>query len=352
MFHVKKLHEKADLCAPKKQSPDCKAPMTDYKPLFWLQNHHLNTIIPNRFRTFPDHRYHRVRIPTPDGDFLHLDFTEPFRKVTGQTAIIVHGLEGSSQSGYAKGLSRILHDAGYTTVVLNLRSCGGVPNNKLQSYHSGKTDDLHTAVQYLIEQGASHIKITGFSLGGNIALKYAGEAGKNLPPQVKQIAAVSAPCDLHGSSKALSKPSNKIYLNRFLQSLKNKAIDKLNHFEPSFLDESKIRKATTFYEFDDAFTAPVHGFESAADYYTKCSSKTVLNELKIPALVINAQDDSFLSESCYPRDEAENNPFLHVLTPQKGGHVGFTDRWPLRRAQWHERVILYFFEKQTTPEKN
>lgn len=324
--------------------------MTHYKPLFFLRNNHLNTIIPNRFRSFENHRYHRERINTPDGDFLHLDFTEPFRKVNSKAILVLHGLEGSSASGYAKGISSLLHDSGYTAAVLNMRGCGGIPNNKLQSYHSGKTDDLHTAIQYLIEQGAENIKIAGYSLGGNIALKYAGDAGINLPKQVKQIAAVSVPCDLEGSSRKLGEPYNRIYLNRFLKQLKIKAIDKINHFEPPFLDENKILKASGFMEFDDAFTAPVHGFKNALDYYEKCSSKSVLTNIKIPTLIINALDDSFLSEGCYPYNEAEEIRNLHLLTPEKGGHAGFTDQWPLHKPQWHERVIAGFFEKQSLPD--
>lgn len=325
--------------------------MSDYKPLFFVRNNHLNTIIPNRFRHFKNHRYHRERIATPDGDFLHLDFTEPFRKVTSKAALVLHGLEGSSQSGYAKGISGILHDAGYTVAVLNMRGCGGVPNNKLQSYHSGKTDDLHTAVQYLIHQGAENIMVIGFSLGGNIALKYAGDQSKSLPVEVSKIVGVSVPCDLRGSSQKLEENSNKIYLSRFLQQLKIKALDKLNRYEPTLLDKAKIRTASSFLEFDDAFTAPVHGFESAIDYYEKCSSKSVLTKIKRPTLIINALDDSFLSTGCYPFQEAEENNNIKLLTPAKGGHVGFVDKWPLFKPQWHERTILQFIEKQFKPEK-
>lgn len=321
--------------------------MTNYKPLFFLSNSHLNTIIPNRFRKFDNHRYHRERIPTPDGDFLHLDFTEPFRKIGEKVALILHGLEGSSASGYAVGISKLLHDQGYTSVVLNMRSCGGIPNNKLQSYHSGKTDDLHTAIEYLTAQGAENIKIMGYSLGGNIALKYAGDAGSNLPEQITQIAAISVPCDLAGSSKKLGERANRIYLTRFLKQLKEKAIDKINHYDPAFLDESKIKNAKDFETFDHNFTAPVHGFKSAQDYYKRCSSKPVLKYITVPTLIINALDDSFLSPECYPYEECENNLQLQLLTPKKGGHVGFTDQWPLYKPQWHERIISHFFETGT-----
>ncbi len=317
---------------------------SSYSPHFLFRNAHINTIIPNRFRKISDLVYKRKRIQTDDQDFLDLDFSFPKNETTNSNKIIllIHGLEGSSESIYAKALCSHLNKQSLPTAVLNLRGCSGEPNLIPQSYHSGKTDDLENAIKFLISINYKHIHLVGFSLGGNLLLKYLGDCSTNLFPEISSCVAVSSPCHLESSSKKLGLWQNRIYLNRFLSQLKEKVVAKSKLIHLPGISLQNVRTAQNFHEFDNAFTAPIHGFKNANHYYTDCSSIFVLHSISVPTLIVNALDDSFLSEDCFPYKQAEKNKFILLETPKKGGHVGFIDKIPLNNTQWLEKRIATF----------
>ncbi len=303
---------------------------------------HINTIIPNKLRKIKELRFERVRIFTPDGDFIDLDraFHE---NSNNKTAVLIHGLEGSAQSGYIKGMANTLLKNNYNVCAINLRGCSGEDNLKLETYHSGKISDLHTVLQYLNQNNESIDVAIGYSLGANLLLRYAGgpEYSEPIP---KKIVAVSAPVDLAGSSEVLNRFENRIYLWHFLRKLKNKAVLKLKKFPEANLNQQKVLSSRNFYEFDDAFTAPVNGFKGASDYYRNASALPYLKNITVPTLIVNALDDTFLSDSCYPSSPTIGNNLIQTLYPKKGGHVGFIDRLPLSSTQWHERNIMSFLQ--------
>lgn len=317
---------------------------SSYSAHFLFQNPHINTIVPNRLREIRNLSYSRKRIQTPDNDYLDLDFalSADQNSKSDNIVLIIHGLEGSSQSIYAKALCSHLNINAQHAVVLNLRGCSGELNLLPQSYHSGKTDDLETAIRYLIAENYKHIHLVGYSLGGNLMLKYLGDCNKQNHSQLVSAIAVSTPCHLESSSKKLGLWQNRIYLNRFLSQLKVKVVAKSKLMELPGISLQNVRKAQNFHEFDNAFTAPIHGFKNANHYYTSCSSINVLHFISLPTLIINALDDSFLTTECYPFAQANLNPFLHLETPNKGGHVGFVNILPLNKPQWLEKRIHAF----------
>jgi uncharacterized protein len=291
---------------------------SDYQPSFFLRNGHANTILSFLLRKKIHLDFIRETIQTPDADFLHLDCIQHGNK---KCAILVHGLEGSAESTYILSLALLLSKNGWDVVALNLRGCSGKPNNLYRAYHSGATDDLGLIVEKLSLK-YSELVIIGFSLGGNIVLKYSGENDGVLPLQVKAIVGVSVPCHLSSSSSKLEQFQNKIYSSRFLKSL----LSKLNYKQqlyPKQLDVKLFQTIKTIRDFDDLYTAPSNGFQNAEDYYRKCSSVFFIQYIKVPTLIINAQDDPFLSPQCFPFDEANANPYIDLYDPKFGGHVGF-----------------------------
>ena len=304
-----------------------------YRPPWFLFGGHLQTVYPALFRKFPIVANRRERIDTLDGDFLDIDWGI---KGNSKLAIICHGLEGSSQEHYAQGMARAMMKNGWDALCWNYRGCSGETNRLLRSYHSGATDDLETVIDHAIGVGRyERIDLIGFSLGGNLILKYAGDLDTDT--KVKSLCAFSVPCDLAASSAQLAKPSNAIYMTRFMKSLSRKVIEK-DLLYPDRLEMGGLKEMRTFAEFDDQYTAPLNGFESAEDYWTKCSSLLVLEKIKVPTLVVNALNDPFLPKECYPYAAAKKNTFLKLETPQYGGHVGFVELaedgfyWSERRA--------------------
>lgn len=314
---------------------------SSYKPHFYFRNAHVNTILPALLRKVDDVEYKRQRIDTPDNDFIDLDFS-----CVGSSTIVVavHGLESNTQRAYIKGVVKIVNQQGWDAVALNLRSCSGEPNLTYGSYHSGKTDDLDTAIHYIYERYNS-ILLIGFSLGGNIVLKYVGEKSDALLPKIKAAIGISTPCCLAGSSVELAKLKNFVYQQNFIRTLKQKAIYKQKRFFNSKAYLYKLKKIRTFYDLDSLYTAPAHGFKDANDYWEKCSSKQFLPYVAIPTLIINAADDPFLSESCYPYTEAEQNANVFLEVPCFGGHMGFAHSFHLSQTLWHEKRIVKFFKQ-------
>ena len=320
---------------------------SSYQPPLLFGSAHLQTIFPTLFRRLPAHNLQRERITTPDGDFLDLDWSVGNSK---QLAILSHGLEGSSQRVYMLGMSRALRQAGIDTLCWNFRGCSGEMNRKLHFYHSGFTVDLQTVIRHAIEAGDyQEIYLIGFSIGGNITLKYLGEQGDELPSRIRGAVAFSVPCDLASSAVELAKPANKIYMRRFLKQLHLKIKAKIETF-PGEIDDKDYHLIRDFRQFDDQYTAPLNGFRDAEDYWQQSSSKFYLKDIRCPALLVNALNDSFLSDDCYPVAEARNNPYLHLEMPAKGGHVGFV-QFNRQNIYWLEKRALEFIrgvgEQQT-----
>jgi len=295
-------------------------PSPKFSPPFYQFSKHLQTILPSILRTVNGVNYTRERISTPDNDFLDLDWSV----IDSDTLLIVsHGLEGDASRPYVKGMVKAANNAGIDALAWNYRSCSGEPNKLISSYHLGATEDLDLVIRYALQQKKYEtIYLTGFSAGGNITLKYLGEAPEKVPSEVKRAAVFSVPCHLKSAALQISRPENRIYLRRFLNSLRRKLEQKLP-ISNGELDLSDYHLVRDFQTFDDKFTAPLHGFASADDYYAQCSSLAYLPDIQIPTLLVNAQNDPFLSEKCFPVQEAEENANLFLEMPENGGHVGF-----------------------------
>jgi uncharacterized protein len=310
--------------------------MKQYKPPFILFNNHFETVYPSVFRNVALVKsYVRERITTPDHDFLDLDWIENH---SSKLVIISHGLEGNSTRAYVLGMANIFATSGYDVLAWNYRGCGEEINKQLRFYHSGATYDLDTVVQHAINMDRyNEIYLVGFSLGGNLTLKYLGE--RTAHPLIKKAATFSVPLDLHSSCQQLSKPSNAIYSMRFLRSLKAKIVAKAEQFKE--LDVSSLAGIKSLIEFDDSYTAPLHGFASALDYYSKCSALPFLPAIAVPTLIVNAKNDPFLSPACYPTQVVKGPRFVQVELPERGGHVGFA-LFNKNGAYWSELRALTF----------
>jgi predicted alpha/beta-fold hydrolase len=296
----------------------------------------LPVLLPRRLQV----AYLRERLELDDGDFLDLDWV---RAGSDKLAILSHGLEGSSEDGFVRGTATLLRLAGWDALAWNLRGCGGEANRLVRFYHSGETGDLDTIIQYAAT-AYSQIALVGVSLGGNITLKYLGE---RIPhPSVIGAVTVSVPVDLLASAAALDhRWSNRIYQNRFIKLLTAKIEKKALSFPDQFeVSESKLIR--TFKEFDDRYTAPIHGFRDAVDYWKQSSSVQYLRGINVPTLLLNARDDPFLTRECFPYSDARQNACLFLETPDWGGHVGFVDlvngleRWcEGRTAEFLEKIV-------------
>ncbi len=307
----------------------------NYTPPLLLFNGHLETIYPALFRHVPLQPYQRERLTTPDNDFLDLDW---LTQQSDKLVIISHGLEGNTSRAYVKGMARALFLNGFDVLAWNYRGCSEEMNRQLRFYHSGATDDLDTVITHAVNQQYKSISLVGFSLGGNLSLKYLGE-NRNRPAALHKAVVFSVPLNLHTSCITISQPSNRIYANRFLKSLKEK-VQRKARMMPG-LDTRGLKKIKTLMEFDDVITGPLHGFNNALDYYTRCSSISVVHNVEIPTLIINALNDPFLSRDCFPVEELGQHPFVRFAATQRGGHVGFTE-FGSNGLYWSERQALAF----------
>ncbi len=310
-----------------------------YKPPYFFKNGFIATVYSGLFRTV-NLEQERERITLSDGDFLDLDWSFSEEK-SNKLVILLHGLEGHGQRPYMTGTAKHFNANGVDAICMNFRGCSGENNLKYYSYHSGFTDDLHTVIQYAIaSKNYSEIYLKGISLGANIILKYLGEH-KNIPEEVKASIAVSVPVDLYGSCRELHKLKNKPFHDRFLNDLVKHLKEKQQLF-PSELSLEDIKRVKTLKEFDDLYTSKAHGFKDALDYYEKCSSLQFLPQIKVPSLIINALNDSFLSPECYPVKDAKSNPSLYLEMPNCGGHAGFIDR---KNVYYNEKRALRFVKE-------
>ena len=308
----------------------------DYTPPRFLFNAHLETIYPSVFRKVKAQPYQRERIATPDKDFLDLDW---LKQGSPKVVILSHGLEGNTTRGYMKGMARACYEQGYDVLAWNFRGCSEELNTALRFYHSGATDDLATVVDHACRLNQyKEIYLVGFSLGGNLTLKYLGEH-RNRPSLLKKAMVFSVPMHLHTSCIKISQPSNWIYSKRFLKSLSKKVILKARQFPE--LDTRPLDQIKTLSEFDDCFTGPIHGFKNALDYYEQCSSIHFVQDIALPTFIINAANDPFLSKECYPTTLLEGHPSVRFESPTYGGHVGFT-LFNEKKLYWSEIQALRF----------
>jgi hypothetical protein len=289
-----------------------------YTPPFPFKNRHIHTIYPTLFRRIHSLRFRRRRVELPDGDFIDLDES---KLGSDHAVIICHGLEGSSDAHYVRGMARAFNGAGWDAIAFNFRGCGGETNRLPRFYHSGSTEDLDHIVRMVAGEYA-RIALVGFSLGGNLILKYLGEKKYRIPKKLRGACAISVPSLLESAARELDRPGNFIYTRRFLFRLRRKIREKSRIF-PDRISEAPFRGIRTLREFDDRYTAPRHGFTDAIEYWTKSSSKQFLKNIRIPTCIINSLDDPFLGAECHPIQEAKTNRNLTLILTDHGGHVGF-----------------------------
>ncbi len=306
--------------------------MKPYSPPAFLFNRHLETIYPAIFRKVVLEHYQRERITTLDNDFLDLDW---LKQSSPNLVIISHGLEGNSHRAYMKGMAKVFYEQGFDVMAWNYRGCSNEINKQLRFYHSGATDDLGFVINHASSQ-YDNVFLLGFSLGGNLTLKYLGEIG-SVNPKIKKAVTFSVPLDLHKSCLQISQPHNWPYEQRFLKSLKTKVILK-SKTQPA-LNIKGINQIRTLMEFDDQFTAPIHGFKNAIDYYTQSSAIHFLSKIKTPTLIVNAKNDPFLSKECYP--DVNSLSAITFEIPERGGHVGFS-QFSQNGLYWSELRALEY----------
>lgn len=284
------------------------------------------------------------RIPTSDGDEITL-VSAPSPD-TGPILLMLHGLEGGLRSHYAGGIWSVARQKGWQPKMLLFRTCDGRMNSARRTYHSGETSDLDFVVQRLVRENPSRpIGFAGVSLGGNVLLKWLGELGDAAPEQVRAAIAISTPYDLARSSKAIDSGFSRLYQWNFLRSLKRKAREKVSQYS-DVCDEMALDSLTTMWEFDDRFTAPLHGFRDAADYYARSSSIGFVARIRRPTLLLSAQDDPFHSRDVLRDVEkiAATNPFVTTEFHERGGHVGFVGGAPWRPTYYVESRVASFLE--------
>ncbi len=315
-----------------------------YQAPTYFNNGHLQSIFPHLCRFIRGISYQRERIATPDDDFLDIDWS----CVGSKRAIILsHGLEGSSRQPYILGMARAFNRQGWDAIAWNFRGCSGEPNQQVRAYHSGATDDLETIIQHVFnKRGYQEIALIGFSLGGNLTLKYVGERENSIDKRILSAITFSVPCQLKGSAYHLDRSENRIYLSRFMRQLKNKVKAK-HKLYPEHINLTDLHKMKSFRAFDDCYTAPWHGFKNAEDYWENCSATQFIQGIRIPTLLINAKNDPFLPESCYPYQQALQSDYLHLETPNSGGHVGFIS-FNRSGTYWSEQRAVEFAENPLT----
>ncbi len=312
--------------------------MHAYKAPFWLPDGHSQSIYPSLFRRVPLTHSHSERLELPDGDFLDVDWHLRNGELHEKPLLIVsHGLEGDSRRHYITGLIRSFPE--FHALAWNYRSCSGDPNRNLRFYHSGATDDLDFVIQEALSRGVKDIYLAGFSLGGNLSLKWLGENGKKASQFVRKAVAFSVPLHLSSSSQQLTRWENRLYTHRFLQTLLEKVTEKSARY-PQDITPSMLASIRSLYEFDNVITGPLHGFKDAEDYYERNSSLYFLSGIRVPTLIVNAKNDPFLSQECLP--EQIDSDFVQIELPDSGGHCGFYPR-NYRGQTWAEQRAAAWF---------
>ncbi|MFK8138764.1 MAG: YheT family hydrolase [Bdellovibrionales bacterium] len=310
---------------------------------FIQRNGHIETILPAIFRKIKFTYHRRDRLALPDGDFIDVD---RHVKRNSKAVVLSHGFEGSSSSHYILGMADYLSKNGFDIISWNCRGCSGEPNRTLKFYHAGSSDDL----SYVIDQYSDlyeEISLIGFSLGGNLTLKYLGEFPKMVNPKVISAATFSVPLNLSNGSDQLERGIGKrIYAPNFLQTLRKKLRERKNELLAAGVEVEKALKAKTIREFDNLITAPLHGFGTAKNYYETQSGANFIEAIDLPTLIVNSKNDPFLGRKCYPKTESFQNSLVEIQYPKYGGHVGFVEG-DLNSPISSELKTLEFFEKNS-----
>jgi uncharacterized protein len=298
--------------------------MRDYRAPWWLPGGHLQTVWPalvSRLRPARSPGYVRERWRAPDGDFIDVDHVPA---ATGAPWLVLfHGLESGSTSRYAVAFAQAANARGWHFVVPHFRGCSGELNLAPRSYHSGDFDEIGWVLGRIRATARAPVLVAGVSLGGNALLRWAEEAGDAAAATVRAVAAISAPIDLTAAGAAIDRGLNRlIYARMFLSTMKPRALAKWQQY-PGLFDRERLIAARTLHDFDDCFTAPLHGFAGADDYWRRASAKPHLNAIRVPALVLNARNDPLIPHESLPHPH-EVGPHVTLWQPRDGGHVGFT----------------------------
>lgn len=316
--------------------------MTDsitFKPAWWLRNRHLQTIWPTLCRRpVKNIQLTRERFELPDGDFVDLDWVGQDRH--SPIVVILHGFEGSIDSAYAKGMLRAVTNEGWRGLFMHFRGCSGEPNRLPKSYHSGETSDVDTVINTIRKREPNTpIAAVGFSLGGNILLKWLGETNSNNP--LKAAIAISVPFELHKAAEKISQGFSRLYELYMLRCVQKRLEYKFQQLPPP-ITLPPFSKLKTIREFDDKVTAPLHGFSGVQEYYNYSSSRQYLNKIQVPTLLVQAKDDPFMTEAVIP-DQNELSEHVKLEVTDTGGHVGFVSgKFPWSAEYWLEvRVPMY-----------
>ena len=309
-----------------------------------FKNGHFSTIYSAKLRPSPSLKQLRKRLELSDGDFIDVDwsYTISEENKSNKLVILLHGLEGNAQRSYIKGQGKLLIKNGWDVAALNHRGCSGEDNRLYLSYNSGRTDDLSEFINRVIDKyNYSEINLVGYSLGGNVLLKYLGER-ECVPSQIKNSVAISTPVHLRGALEQLIKWENFVYSKTFINDLRSKYKRKMVNF-PEAMNADELKKIGSLLDFDNLYTAKAHGFKDAFDYYEKSSSINVLSNIKTPVLLINAENDSFLCPESYPFELVKKLEFVYLEVPRHGGHVGFHET---NGIYYSERRVLEFLNNQ------
>ena len=314
-----------------------------YHAPVWLPSGHLQTIYPAKCVRKPPVQYRRERWLTPDQDFIDIDFVDPPNldpQSTTPFVVMFHGLEGSSDSHYARAMMHALAARGWAGAIPHFRGCSGELNQQPRFYHSGDAPEVDWILRRLRSRYHGKFYATGVSLGANALLRWLGES-QHSAEFVDAACAISAPLDLAQGGAALSSGFNLVYTRAFLQTLKPKCLKKLQQF-PNLFDRDLMLQAKNLYEFDNIVTAPLHGYRNTEDYWQRASGKLVLPDITVPSLVLNARNDPFLPGQYLPQQASKA---VHLEYPASGGHVGFATGLPLGRIDWLPKRMLTFLEE-------
>ncbi len=317
---------------------------SDFKPAWWLPSPHLQTLWPVFFKKRHLLDLTAEQVELDDGDFIDLRWS---KKKSDKTILVLHGLEGSLESHYVNGIMYQLEKSGYKPVLMHFRGCGGRINRLARAYHSGETGDVSTIVEHIKNKtGEYPFAAIGFSLGGNVLLKWLGETGELNP--LNKAVAVSVPFRLHDAAKRLEKGISKIYREHLLDALRKTYIEKFKNItSPLNVD---VKQLKSFWDYDDKVTAPLHGFDGAQDYYDSCSSRQFLKTIKVATRIIHSSDDPFMFTETVP-DNEELSKFVDFLLTARGGHVGFiSGTTPVSTYSWSEKKIIEFLKEKTVRE--
>jgi len=320
--------------------------MNSFNPPFFMKNRHFQTIFPAFFTKVSKLDLEFERFKLSDGDFLECVWcSKPDSKSDRDIVVLFHGLAGGVDSAYIKRVMKKLQDDGKSSVLMHFRGCGKSPNLLARSYHSGESGDAREWISYVkTNYPNSDLSAIGYSLGGNMLLKLLGEYGENSP--LKSAVAVSVPLDLAICANEINKGISKIYQKHLLKALKRDLKRKYDQHDMQKLigkSRSDIDEISSFWEFDDIYTAPIHGFDDAKDYYKRCSAKQFLKDIKTKTLIIHSKDDPFMSVEVLPKDD-EISSFVELDIYKDGGHVGFVTGSVFNPIFWLEGRISNFLK--------